>query len=171
MLPTFKRNVDMTSSPTNLMANLSTMSLEPMSPSDSFSLARSSSTHDRAPLASSSSSSSSHAASDQSQQDTPQPRRTKPRFSLFPNKHNSQPTTSGKDQSVEGREETGEDQSSTPVGPVGPVTISAQSKTARDDKLRESLYELRQMNDVFEGFLTALESAKGHNEVGRATEI
>ncbi len=34
-----------------------------------------------------------------------------------------------------------------------------------EDKLRESLYELREMNEVFEGFLGALEAAKGHNEV------
>jgi hypothetical protein len=37
-----------------------------------------------------------------------------------------------------------------------------------DDKLRESLYELRQMNEVFDGFLIALEAARGHNEVSRS---
>lgn len=35
----------------------------------------------------------------------------------------------------------------------------------RDDRLRESLYELRRMNEVFEGFLGALEASRGHNEV------
>lgn len=46
--------------------------------------------------------------------------------------------------------------------------VGPQSKAQREDKLRESLYELRGMNEVFEGFLAALESARGHNEVGRA---
>jgi hypothetical protein len=42
---------------------------------------------------------------------------------------------------------------------------SQQTKYERDDKLRESLYELRQMNQVFDGFLTSLEAARDHNEV------
>ncbi|ORX33513.1 DASH complex subunit Duo1-domain-containing protein [Kockovaella imperatae] len=35
--------------------------------------------------------------------------------------------------------------------------------SSRDDVLRESLYELKQMNEVFDGFLGALEAARGHN--------
>lgn len=38
----------------------------------------------------------------------------------------------------------------------------------RDEHLRASLFELRKMNDVFDGFMEALESAKGHNEVRSA---
>ena len=45
-------------------------------------------------------------------------------------------------------------------------SISNWNRPAQsDDKLRESLYELREMNEVFDGFLTALEAARGHNEV------
>ncbi|CAD6582105.1 MAG: hypothetical protein TREMPRED_003173 [Tremellales sp. Tagirdzhanova-0007] len=44
-------------------------------------------------------------------------------------------------------------------------SISNWNRPAQsDDKLRESLYELREMNEVFDGFLTALEAARGHNE-------
>lgn len=39
------------------------------------------------------------------------------------------------------------------------------SNAERDEKLRESLYELREMNNIFEGFLGALEDARGHNQV------
>jgi hypothetical protein len=42
---------------------------------------------------------------------------------------------------------------------------TGQSSADRDERLRESLYELRSMNEVFDGFLNALEAAKGHNEV------
>ncbi|WVF70123.1 hypothetical protein IAT40_004911 [Kwoniella sp. CBS 6097] len=37
-------------------------------------------------------------------------------------------------------------------------------REARENKLRESLYELRRMNEVFDGFLGALEGVRGHNE-------
>lgn len=47
----------------------------------------------------------------------------------------------------------------------GNAAPRVQSSAERDDKLRESLYELRKMNEVFEGFLKALEDAKSHNEV------
>jgi hypothetical protein len=50
----------------------------------------------------------------------------------------------------------------------GDQTIHASAQITaeeRDDRLRESLYELRSMNEVFDGFLEALESARGHNEV------
>lgn len=55
----------------------------------------------------------------------------------------------------------------------GDPTIHASTKMSaeeREDKLRESLYELRAMNEVFDGFLEALEAAKGHNEV-RACQL
>lgn len=45
-----------------------------------------------------------------------------------------------------------------------------ETPAQREQKLRESLYELKQMNEVFEGFLGALESAKGHNEVRCVTQ-
>ena len=39
------------------------------------------------------------------------------------------------------------------------------SSHERDERLRESLYELRRMNEVFDGVLNALEAARGHNQV------
>jgi hypothetical protein len=42
---------------------------------------------------------------------------------------------------------------------------TAAGRAAREEKLKDSLYELRGMNDTFEMFLGALESARGHNEV------
>ncbi|KAK8846695.1 hypothetical protein IAR55_005782 [Kwoniella newhampshirensis] len=39
-----------------------------------------------------------------------------------------------------------------------------QSSAEREGKLRESLYELRKMNEVFESFLGALEGVRGHNQ-------
>ncbi|ORY25343.1 DASH complex subunit Duo1-domain-containing protein [Naematelia encephala] len=44
------------------------------------------------------------------------------------------------------------------------TAMSTVTRAQRDDKLRESLYELRGMNEVFEGFLSALEAARGHNQ-------
>lgn len=137
---------------------MSNMSLEPSSPSDSFAISQHASSSSRAPYSSSSSS--------QSQQDTFEageeaipPRRPAPRFSLFA------PGSSARhdDEDVieqEGQGEGEADADETPHTSAPPVDPSA-----RDDKLRESLYELRQMNEVFEGFLTALEAARGHNEV------
>ena len=47
-----------------------------------------------------------------------------------------------------------------------PVSRSSRMGNAeRDERLRESLYELREMNKVFDGFLGALEAARGHNLV------
>lgn len=40
-----------------------------------------------------------------------------------------------------------------------------EGRARRDERLKDSLYELRGMNDTFEVFLNALESARGHNEV------
>jgi hypothetical protein len=50
---------------------------------------------------------------------------------------------------------------------AGPSRQSPSVSIDRDDRLRESLYELRRMNEVFEGFLGALEASRGHNEVRR----
>jgi hypothetical protein len=38
----------------------------------------------------------------------------------------------------------------------------------REERLQATLFELRKMNEVFGGFLNALEGVKEHNEVGRA---
>ena len=79
-----------------------------------------------------------------------------PRFSLFaPNQHNAADNNQGEDA---GDAADGE----------GDETVhyaKRESNAEREDKLRESLYELRQMNEVFDGFLGALESARGHNQV------
>ena len=45
---------------------------------------------------------------------------------------------------------------------------TAAGRAAREERLKDSLYELRGINDTFEMFLGALESARGHNEVSRA---
>lgn len=42
-----------------------------------------------------------------------------------------------------------------------------ENDAERDEKLRATLFELRKMNEVFEGFLGALEGVKEHNEVSR----
>lgn len=59
---------------------------------------------------------------------------------------------------------TGEDQ--TMRGGHPPVQRQ-ESSADRDRKLQATLFELRKMNEVFEGFMGALEGAKEHNEVGR----
>jgi hypothetical protein len=65
------------------------------------------------------------------------------------------------DDEVEGEEEEGD----------RTVTIeqeeeqTAAGRAAREERLKDSLYELRGINDTFEMFLGALESARGHNEV------
>lgn len=43
--------------------------------------------------------------------------------------------------------------------------VSAESRARREERLKDSLYELRGINDTFETFLYALESARDHNEV------
>lgn len=42
---------------------------------------------------------------------------------------------------------------------------TAAGRAAREERLKDSLYELRGINDTFEMFLEALESARGHNQV------
>ena len=48
---------------------------------------------------------------------------------------------------------------------------TAAGRAAREERLKDSLYELRGINDTFEIFLDALESARGHNEVCHASSI
>jgi hypothetical protein len=48
---------------------------------------------------------------------------------------------------------------------AGQEEQTAESRAARDERLKDSLYELRSINDTFEIFLGALESARGHNQV------
>ena len=48
---------------------------------------------------------------------------------------------------------------------------TAVGRAAREERLKDSLYELRGINDTFEMFLGALESARGHNEVCHASSI
>jgi hypothetical protein len=202
LLPTLKRIPDMSGSPTGLMAQ---MSLEPMSPGDSFmfdhppttrpnaslggshsALGPSSSlSHHSSSLTSSSASSFQRSASASSSRqlldeeaawdETPQPRRTAPRFSLFAPGAHSQPAHSSRAASADNdgplEEEEGEDEVQEGADDNDDVTIHQRPRVAdaeRDDKLRESLYELRQMNEVFDGFLIALEAARGHNEVSRS---
>lgn len=45
--------------------------------------------------------------------------------------------------------------------------MTAEARMKRDERLKDSLYELRGMNDTFEIFLNALESARGHNQVSQ----
>jgi len=174
LLPTFKRKADVSSSPTGLMAN---MTLEPMSPGDSFMFSHQPST---SRLDTAQSSQTSHSASFSARASTsaapaPQAKSGKaPRFSLFaPNQGPSSRTNDHADIEDEARSdfgeisEEGEDVAvdETIHADNEQATDRAESSAARDDKLRESLYELRQMNEVFDGFLGALEAAKGHNEV------
>ena len=190
LLPTLKRNPDMTTSPTGLMGN---MTLEPMSPSDGDSFAYGSGTGGSSLAQSSHLSSQSQSSRPHSQshshslaadetndesdvwgEHTPQPKRkTQPRFSLFAAPaDNQRPAAASKGREAlierssesieEGYEEEEEEQQ-----PIPRAAGVSESSTARDDKLRESLYELRQMNEVFDGFLNALEAARGHNEVRR----
>lgn len=46
---------------------------------------------------------------------------------------------------------------------------TAAGRAAREERLKDSLYELRGMNDTFEMFLGALESARGHNQVSTSS--
>ena len=85
-----------------------------------------------------------------------------PRFSLFaPNQHHD--LSHQNDEQEEQRD--GEEQNEEGEGDETVHYPTRVSNAEREDKLRESLYELRQMNEVFDGFLGALESARGHNEV------
>ena len=162
LLPTMHRQPDVTASPTGLMADLSLAS-STFSPGETYHHASSSRSH-------------SHSrSSPSSDEDTPQkPRRSaakaKPRFSLFAT---SQPHSSDEEEEpqppeIEREDENERDELAGEGEGVEEHTIHArpvQTSAEREDKLRESLYELRGMNEVFDGFLGALEAARGHNEV------
>lgn len=102
--------------------------------------------------------------------------RAKPRHSLFtaPNPSNPIQRTGGArslassaTREEQGPQEEDDDSATARYAPLDSAQARpAPSSAERDDKLRESLYELRRMNDVFEGFLSALEAARGHNQVG-----
>ena len=91
--------------------------------------------------------------------------KAKARFSLFaPNvepKINGHHWPADDDDDADAEERPADDEDVT-VHPSAP-----RSSAERDERLRESLYELRRMNEVFDGFLNALDLARGHNEVGR----
>ena len=99
--------------------------------------------------------------------------RSKPRFSLFaPSQEPTReelprhPQQRGEDGNGAADRDAGEDEDEE----TEEVEQSArpgrlERSTQREDKLRESLYELRQMNEVFDMFLHALEAARGHNQV------
>lgn len=69
------------------------------------------------------------------------------------------------DEDGAGADEGGEEETARFAPRESSQTAPAPSSAERDAKLRESLYELRKMNDVFEEFLSALEAARGHNQV------
>jgi hypothetical protein len=113
--------------------------------------------------------------------------KAKPRFSLFAAPqaefHESAGEDEGDEEDVEQEEglkrsaqsgsgvenDDEEDQTIHGIPPQYDAPLRQPSSAEREEKLRESLYELRQMNDVFEGFLGALEAARGHNEVCRVS--
>lgn len=171
LLPTFKRNPDVSGSPAGLMSN---MSLEPMSPSESFAIGHhASSGPSRSAYAASSGSSTSDGMDARGERAEAPGRRAPPRFSLFaPGASALAEDEEVDDQDEQRRDEEegeveGEGEGDETINPA----MHRQDPGARDDKLRESLYELRQMNEVFEGFLTALESARGHNEVSHSFKV
>lgn len=105
----------------------------------------------------------------------------KPRFSLFApprppsaegadggsrqEEDNEELGDAGGDEEDGGDEEMGGDQTIHAGAGSSQSGNWAKSSEDREEKLRESLYELRRMNEVFDGFLSALEAARGHNEV------
>ncbi|WVQ76749.1 hypothetical protein IAR50_006423 [Cryptococcus sp. DSM 104548] len=66
-------------------------------------------------------------------------------------------TQEGLDEGQEDDAEKTQSQSQSRAGETG-------TDSDRDKRLRESLYELRKFNEVFDGFIGALEGVKGHNE-------
>jgi len=66
---------------------------------------------------------------------------------------------------AEGEEEEGEEEGDRTVTIEQEEEQTAAGRAAREERLKDSLYELRGINDTFEMFLGALESARGHNEV------
>lgn len=176
LFPTIQRPIDITSSPSAMMSDLSLVATprrrsdrDSQSPESSHA-SRASSSHSRSPTRS-------HGLSAQDEvEETPRkPRKAysgKPRFSLFaapqPHGQSSGETQQDEDE-TDGAAEL-DDGAEEGDGVDQTVHVPAAASRARsaqnEDKLRESLYELREMNAVFDGFLGALEATKGHNEVG-----
>ncbi|WVQ82116.1 hypothetical protein IAT38_004244 [Cryptococcus sp. DSM 104549] len=96
----------------------------------------------------------------------PQPRDTrpksaKPRFSLFARSASERPDE------LAGEEEADVSQYQEDEGtPRRQVDAPVRRGPSGDgnDRLRESLYELKRINETFDGLLGALEGAKGHND-------
>lgn len=95
------------------------------------------------------------------------------RFSLFvapkPAEDDVEDDYEPKMRAIETKNEAGTRAESTQAELKQQAHASRVEDKDRDEQLRASLFELRNMNDVFDGFLEALESAKGHNEVGSQT--
>ena len=69
------------------------------------------------------------------------------------------------DVEAEAEEEDGEGDRTVTIEQEEEEEQTAAGRAAREERLKDSLYELRGINDTFEMFLDALESARGHNEV------
>lgn len=171
----------MSGSPTGMMSN---MSLVPMSPGDetfafpdhpsaprpaSLQASHASNTSQTGqsynePFGQMSASSRSIYESQNAQERAPGKAKPAPRFSLFaPNQHHTQ--SNDQDGADDNERENHDRDNGDGDGDETVHYPTRVSSAERDDKLRESLYELRQMNEVFDGFLGALESARGHNQV------
>lgn len=126
--------------------------------------------------------SSSSIASASSSRSTSQPG---PRFSLFGPKQSQslQASASGSSRSTREEQEAvvEDDEDVVDQGEEeeeGDRTVTIEqeeqtpaSRAAREERLKDSLYELRGINDTFEIFLDALESARGHNEVCLSSSV
>ncbi|OCF59154.1 hypothetical protein L486_03655 [Kwoniella mangroviensis CBS 10435] len=100
---------------------------------------------------------------------------TKPRFSLFAP---TQPTTYDDEDGNENEDEDQTIQHSNNLQPRDEEEEKHEEHEAgrrqrrsqllsdddREDRLRSSLYELRKMNEVFEGVIGAMEGVRGHNQ-------
>ncbi|KAK4686002.1 hypothetical protein P7C73_g4128, partial [Tremellales sp. Uapishka_1] len=151
LLPTF--SAGQSASPSMLMDDLSMNEFEPMSPTPSSSrfLPR----HPAMPT-------EDENADEREETKKSAPR---PRFSLFaPSARQVSSSTSSRSSHHEPEEEEEQGDETVLAEESGRTQTPLTSSVERDDKLRESLYELRSMNEVFEGVLGALEAARGHNE-------
>ena len=176
LLPTFKHGTNSELDTTNLLSDLS-LSDDPLSPSESFAHAQSSRprrVNGASPEMAQEELNDGHA------RNGPAAGGSKPRFSFFPKPQAgpctglSSRTTNSTLKNGEGKEDTKESEVEPRQDGGGAVDdpgqtgaqIIRRSSAGRDVKLRESLYELRKMNEVFDGFLGASEAARGHNLVG-----
>ncbi|WRT65079.1 uncharacterized protein IL334_002021 [Kwoniella shivajii] len=103
----------------------------------------------------------------------------KPRFSLFAaprppssedihdqredgHEHDQEGDEEGDDQTIHGT--SGQMIEQEEASGSGSGMRQRQTTVEKEDKLRSSLYELRKMNEVFEGVIGALEGVRGHNQ-------